>query len=133
MLMPMSAAEHQQAAQLAPRLMPTRWASPHFDAKVPSMAVGPSTGTRYSFTCCPMDNANPHGRKFTVDNFLEQAFRSGASTTISLTSQGDSRHSEYYKHSKHGGQFSVSSQGLPAFSTMVRDAHGQPRDGLHLP
>jgi hypothetical protein len=124
-LLPLSSSEGRQAARLAPRLMPTQWAPRSFDATVPSEAVGPSSRTRYSFTCCPMDRASPHGRKFTVDDFMDQVFKTGARTTISLTNQGDSRHSEYYKQTRTGDRYSIASRGQPAFTTSVREADGR--------
>ncbi|MGI4779340.1 MAG: protein-tyrosine phosphatase family protein [Janthinobacterium lividum] len=126
MLMPLSTAERQRTAQLAPQLMPRHAPAPHFDSLVPSTATGPSSGTRYSFTACPMDRPDGAGRRFSTDEFLDHAFRTGTSTTVSLTSRGDFRHSEYYKENKAGGRYAVQSSGRPSFSTMVRDDRGNP-------
>jgi hypothetical protein len=126
MLMPLSLAERQRAAQLAPQLMPRHGASPYFDPLVPSTALGPSSSTRYTFTACPMDRPDRDGRMFSTDQFLDHAFKSGTSTTVSLSSRGDFRHSEYYKENKVGGQYAVQSSGRPTFSTMVRDNRGHP-------
>jgi hypothetical protein len=126
MLAPLSLGERHQVVQLAPRLLPRHRQQPGYNSLVPSHGVGPSSGTRYSFTACPMDRPDSAGRSYSVDSFLDNAFRSGTRTTVSLSTQGDMRHSEYYKQNKAGGLYSVQSSGRPSFTTMVRDARGQP-------
>jgi hypothetical protein len=122
----LSPAEQARAGRIAQSMTPRRHASPHFDSTVPSHGVGPSTGTHYSVTCCPTDTPNHQGKRFGVDHLMHQAFRSNARTIISLTSQGDFRHSEYYKNNKRGGAYDISSSGQPAFTHQVRNADGTP-------
>ena len=119
---PLSPYERQQAMQLARTLAPTRRASPHFNPSIPSHAVGPYSGTQYTFACCPSDFPTP-GTNFTTTNMYDSAFRSGTKTVISLTNEGDSRHSIYYKqsHTTPDGKYTLKSYGTPEFTSGVNE------------
>ncbi len=124
---PMSSSERQRALELTRQLTAARPGSPNFRPSVPSHAVGPYSGTQYTFTCCPSERATPGIGSFNLDNLLDEAFRTGTTTTLSLTSEGDVRHSTYYKRSQTtpSGKYTVASHGTPAYTTAVDDAGRQ--------
>lgn len=126
-LAPLNPYETQKANQLARTLAPTRHASARFNSSTPSHAVGPYSGTQYTFTCCPTDHGAPGTGNFKLDDMLNSAFSSGTKTTISLTNEGDARHSTYYKRSQTtpSGQYTIKSYGTPEYTTMVND-RGRP-------
>ena len=126
-LAPLSQNERQRAVHLTHQLVRSQPGSPHFRPSVPSHAVGPYSGAQYTFTCCPSERATPGIGSFNLDNFLDEAFRTGTTTTLSLTSEGDARHSTYYKRSQTtpSGKYTVASHGTPAYTTAVDDAGKQ--------
>lgn len=126
-LAPLNPYETQKANQLARTLAPTRHASARFHASTPSHAVGPYSGTQYTFTCCPTEHGAPGTGNFKLDDMLDSAFSSGTRTTISLTNEGDARHSTYYKRSQTtpSGKYTVKSYGTPEYTTMVNE-RGRP-------
>ncbi|MGJ7581939.1 protein-tyrosine phosphatase family protein [Variovorax sp. RHLX14] len=129
-LAPLNPYERQKANQLARTLAPTHRASARFNASTPSHAVGPYSGTQYTFTCCPTEHGAPGTGNFKLDDMLDSAFRSGTTTTMSLTNEGDARHSTYYKRSQTtpSGKYTVASHGTPEYTTMVNE-RGRPVTG----
>lgn len=124
---PLSTQERQTAMHLARTLAPTRGAPVRFDAAIPSHAIGPYSGTQYTFTACPLDHTPPGSGRFTLDDMLDDAFRTGTRTVISLTNEGDVGHSTYYKESRTtpSGKYTIKSYGTPEYTSAVNE-HGRP-------
>lgn len=129
-LAPLSSRERLYAMHLARTLAPTRPPAPGFSAAIPSHTRGLYSGAQYTFTSCPLEHATPGSGRFTLDNMLDDAFRSGTKTVFSLTNQGDDRHSNYYKESQTtpSGKYTIKSYGTPEFTSAANE-HGRPVTG----